>query len=484
MRRLTFALLFILLTCFCAGASAENWVDDWFDNAIATGSGPGMVKGSARKYYSAGYGSIRWKTAVDYPISIGLPSVRFGCGGVDIFLGSMDLMNFDYLVSRMKNIMYTAGAFAFQYALSRLNPKANQIIQALDSAANFLNQLQLDECRAGKAVAAVVMSPFSKEAADDMGTLVAETKQALGIKGSWTEIVDSWKKDLTSGKTSSKIKPDEQSQIENGCPDEMNSFISTVSTDGIAKWLAQKGVITADFVPVIRGIAGDVTVSKAGEAFLISPCRQDFADIVEALLRGQLNQCTDVGGLRCTCAVFEQGKEITKKVRQRIADYLSKLPQRPKNLSDNDLVVFLNAIHRYPVYDVLKMAYQSGVSSSTVSEDSAVVKCAAYFYGTGLLANALSEAIKVEKMIDQWKAWCSNSSDVGRCKYCGSGIMQSLDKTIHRYTQKLRTILYDQLEVQNLASRSEACLQLEKNMTVLNRLSEIEQKYSLPARLK
>jgi len=484
MRSLTLALLFVLLTSFCARAS---WVDDWFNNATITGAGPGMIKGSARRYYDIGYGSIRWKTGVDYPISIQLPSVRFGCGGIDIFLGSMDLMNFDYLVSRMKNIMYTAGAFAFQYALSRLNPKANQIIQALDSAANFLNQLQLDECKAGKAIAAVVMSPFSKEAAEDMGTLIAEVKQTLGIKGSWTETVDSWKKNLPAGKTSSKINSTEQSQIENGCPAEMNNFISTVSTGGMVGWLAQKGVITADFVPVIRGIAGDVTVSKAGEAFLIRPCRQDFSDVVDALLRGQLNQCTTINGVSCTCAAFADGKKITTKVRQKISEYLNKLPEKPKKAGgelSNEAKVFLKTIYRYPVYDVLKMAYQTGISPATITEDSAVVRCAAYFYGTGLLANALSEAIKVEKMIDQWKAWCSNSSDVGRCVYCGSGVIQSLDKTIHRYTEKLRAILYDQLEVQNLASRSEACLQLERTMTILNRLTEIEQRYTLPARLR
>ena len=157
MRKILALIVFASLL-ICVPAHARTWVDDWFDNAVATSSGPGMVNGSARNYYSAGYGSVRWQTGVDYPISVGLPQVRFGCGGVDIFLGSMDLMDFDYLVSRLKNMMYSAGAFAFQYALSRLNPKANQILQSLDATANFLNSLQLDECRAGKAIAAVMMN--------------------------------------------------------------------------------------------------------------------------------------------------------------------------------------------------------------------------------------------------------------------------------------------------------------------------------------
>ena len=485
MKRL-FTLSAVLTVLILPALCSADWVDSWFSNAIATGTGPGMIKGSARNYYGLGYGSIRWQTGVDYPISIGLPSVRFGCGGVDIFLGSMDLMNFDYLVSRLKNIMYSAGAFAFQYALSRLNPKANQILQALDATANFLNGLQLDECRAGKAVAVKLLSTFSKEAANDLSADKVSIEQALGIGGSWQELKDRWKQALAAGQTSKKIGNADIQRKQAGCPAEMNSFWLSGS---VLAYLARRGVIPQNFIPVIRGIAGDVIVNRnSGTVIKISGCSQNRGDLVAALLAGQLKSCTGVSLGRCACQQFTQGRNIRKRVRQAITAYLQSLPRKPKNYAEtgrqHDEYVIINTISQYPVYDILKMAYQTGVSPTEISSDSNVVECSSYFFAAGMLQNILSEAFRVEKMIAQWKSWCSRASDVGRCMYCDSTVINELEREIKEYRQDLFDILYRQLQVQNLAEKSDACLQLEKTVTVLNRLSNLEKRYSMSGRMR
>ncbi len=489
MRKLfIFSVLLIVLSIPCI--SHADWVDNWFNNAVATGTGPGMIRGSARNYYGLGYGTMRWQTGVDYPISIGLPSVSFGCGGVDIFLGSMDLMNFDYLVSRLKNIMYSAGAFAFEYALSRLNSKANQILQALDATADSLNQLQLDECKAGKAIAVKLMSPFSKEAAADLGTEQASIKQALGIDSNWHDIWNKWKSSLHKGQTSKQVnEADIQSQQE-GCPLAMDDFFSN-GKGSVIMYLAWKLLIPQDFVSVIRGVAGDVIVDKnSGAVIRVIPCSQEKGDFISLLLDGKLRACTDISRDRCICSAFTSGAKIREKVQNAITGYLNNLPKKPSVYPYNNgsqstqEYVIINNIKQYPVYDILKMAYQTGVNPSEISSDSNLVQCSAYFFSAGMLQNILTEAFKINKMVSQWKTWCSHANDVARCKYCDSNVISELEKAINSYKYDLSEILYKQLQVQNLAQKSEACLQLEKTVTLLDKLSNLEKRYSIPVRVK
>jgi len=473
-----FTALLIFALIFSTYTHAGTWVDNWFDNATTvTTGGPGMIHSSSRDYYSAGYGSIRWQTSVDYPISIGMPQVRFGCGGVDIFLGSMDLMNFDYLVSRLKNIMYSAGAFAFQYALSRLNPKANQILQALDSTANFLNNLQLDECRAGKAIAMKIMSPFSPEAASDLGTQKALLEQVLGIEGSWEEVKKKWEQALGSGKTSSTATQTDINRALAGCPAEL----TTIANDRyFLEHLAKKGLILSNFVPLVRGLLGDIYVdSKSGHTFYVEPCPQKVWGIVQAVSSGDIQKCSSVSNMKCSCSNFTEGKDLKTKVRGYLAQYLNNLYTGKRPGKNDKSVTFMNALIYYPVYTLMKMAYQTGVNAALITTNSRLVECATQFYAAGLLTNALSQAQRLSKMIDEWKAACSKSPDIGRCLYCKSDRFKEMQNAVNRFVKKAEEHLYNNLDYIQMAKRSDACMSLEKSVTLLGKLSRIEQRYSL-----
>ena len=480
MKKITLILLLFMLL-FSSNSIAGTWVDNWLSHAVltATYGTPSAIKGASRNYYSLGYGSIRWQTGVDYPVSIGLPQVRFGCGGVDIFLGSMDLMGFDYLVSRLKNIMYSAGAFAFQYALSRLNPKANQILQALDATANFLNSLQLDECRAGKAIAAVLMKPFSQEAAEAFGTKKALLEQTLGIEGSWKEVVDKWKQALGSGKTSSSATYADINRALSGCPADLRQI---ANDRYFLSHLARKGLILNEFVPLVRGLLGDIYVDRnSGNVFFVEPCPQRVWGIVDAIADGEVLKCTAVSGGRCLCSQFTEGRNLKTRVRQYLTQYLSKLYGKSKASSTDKPIVFMASLVHYPVYDLLKMAYQVGIDSSVISTNSMLVECATQFYAAGLLTNALSQAERLSKMITEWKAACSRA-DVGRCLFCESGKLDQMQKAVNRFVKIAQRWLYDNFDYIQMAKRSEACMNLEKTMLVLNRLSQVEQLYSLRMR--
>jgi conjugative transfer pilus assembly protein TraH len=68
-------------------AQAQSWAETWFDNV--TYSSPGSFEDQTRGYLTAGGMSGRVDVHNDYLMSVTLPKVRAGCGGIDMFLGGI-----------------------------------------------------------------------------------------------------------------------------------------------------------------------------------------------------------------------------------------------------------------------------------------------------------------------------------------------------------------------------------------------------------
>src|SRR3546814_19332562 len=80
-------------------------------------------------------------------MSVSLRKGRAGCGGIDMFLGGMSFLDPDYLVQKLESILQAAPAVAFQYLLETLDEKMGNIISKMEAATNFLNSIQVNDCR-------------------------------------------------------------------------------------------------------------------------------------------------------------------------------------------------------------------------------------------------------------------------------------------------------------------------------------------------
>lgn len=76
----TIALFFFLPTI----ASAA-WVDDWLQQKTTTS--PNYFSGQQRGYYSGGSFNARWPNTTSYPVTVEMPRIKSGCGGIDVFTG-------------------------------------------------------------------------------------------------------------------------------------------------------------------------------------------------------------------------------------------------------------------------------------------------------------------------------------------------------------------------------------------------------------
>src|SRR6202008_664397 len=118
-------------------AAAQSWAESWFDNV--TYSSPGSFEDQTRGYLTAGGMSGRVDVHNDYLLSLSLPKVKAGCGGIDMFLGGMSFPDPEYLVQKLESILQAAPAVAFQYLLETLDEKMGNIISKMEAATNFLN---------------------------------------------------------------------------------------------------------------------------------------------------------------------------------------------------------------------------------------------------------------------------------------------------------------------------------------------------------
>jgi conjugative transfer pilus assembly protein TraH len=155
MKRLaTFFLAPILSICLSLTAQAEDWVDDWFNQS--TYSRPNTYNTQRRGYVTGGNLSLRYQQSADHLVNISLPRFKKGCGGIDLFMGSMNYLDADRLEEKFNTIMSAGLAtYAFDLALNVLCEPCAKELKSLEAIVDRINQLQLDDCKATKAVVAI-----------------------------------------------------------------------------------------------------------------------------------------------------------------------------------------------------------------------------------------------------------------------------------------------------------------------------------------
>jgi len=169
-RRLrTLVVVVLAFTFLFSAVSYANWQDDWISSYSS--SGPSYIQGNQRGYYSGGSFSARWPSSNDSLLSVSLPRLKVGCGGIDMFTGGMSFLNVNYLVQKLQNIMSAAPAAAFDLALKTLAPQVSATIKELEAIADRLNGLQLNDCKASKALVATIASPFAPDGSKMQGDL-------------------------------------------------------------------------------------------------------------------------------------------------------------------------------------------------------------------------------------------------------------------------------------------------------------------------
>jgi len=119
----------------------------------ASSSNAGAYYSQSRGYLVGGSLTARAPTKYASPLTIQLPDMKAGCGGIDMFFGGFQFIN----AEEFKRFLQAAGTaaigYAFHMALQAVCPTCDETLKALRKFANEVNQFGLDSCTAGRMIA-------------------------------------------------------------------------------------------------------------------------------------------------------------------------------------------------------------------------------------------------------------------------------------------------------------------------------------------
>ena len=282
----------------------DHFIDDWISQKVVTN--PSSFESQKRNFYSGGGVSLRWDQSKDYLVSITKPGYSRGCGGIDAFLGGISFLDADYLVEKLNKIMHQYGAtFAFNLALATIAEPIEDQITKLEGIITRLNSVQLDDCKAQKALLATTDVDdfykhgisFEKEAlveyAKETGAIdvFEEANKLFDKTGSST--VENISAAIEDPKTKEPItKYDQISE----CPKPMIDIFFTPGS--IINNLTTVRSIGGGYVELIRAMIGDVNISESLDYTYVEPCTEMKPQDLESFYRGDVFKRT-LDGDKC-----------------------------------------------------------------------------------------------------------------------------------------------------------------------------------------
>lgn len=288
----------LVITMIILLMAGSTWADDWIDNWIqqATTSGPNMFESQKRGYASAGSLSLRFRNEDDYLVSFAPPRFRAGCGGIDMFLGSFSYLDEEYLLEKLERIIEGGTAtFIYDIAMSVLSEPIQKSMKSLEAIVDRLNQLQIDDCKAAKGVAAYLKSTTSGE---DQSEALQKFLVESGISEFYQASQDEYNEENTDQvREGSGVTIEEMTS---GCPEEMQRVFFT---DGsLLANVAEENDIPESQTLIMSALVGDVII-EGGRYSVLGPCYNDPGD-ADALIYGDLytrnasNECEALGQIR------------------------------------------------------------------------------------------------------------------------------------------------------------------------------------------
>ena len=120
--------------------------------ALGNVTTPGAFRGQAMNLYTGGSLMMR-APGRNYPlVNAQLPSLRAGCGGIDLFGGAFSFINKQQFVALLQNIGSNAVGYAFKLALQSISPDIDKLLTELQDQINKINAMNINSCEAAQSL--------------------------------------------------------------------------------------------------------------------------------------------------------------------------------------------------------------------------------------------------------------------------------------------------------------------------------------------
>lgn len=135
-----------------ASADVNGDMNNFFNKLgfASNTSQPQVWQGQAAGYASGGSLYARTQVKTIQLVSMTLPDINAGCGGIDAYLGSFSFINSEQLQRFGKQIMSNAAGYFFDLALQTTVPEIKTAKDFLQKMASDINSMNLSSCRAAQ----------------------------------------------------------------------------------------------------------------------------------------------------------------------------------------------------------------------------------------------------------------------------------------------------------------------------------------------
>ncbi len=142
----------LLVATFTSRADVNGSLGSFFDGlGYANVTNPSSFKGQTANYYSGGSLFVRTPVTNAQLVSMTVPKISAGCGGIDMFMGGFSHINSSQITQLGKSIVANALPFGVDLALQTWAPQIKQIRDNLQAIADkYLNQ-SINSCETAQA---------------------------------------------------------------------------------------------------------------------------------------------------------------------------------------------------------------------------------------------------------------------------------------------------------------------------------------------
>jgi len=146
------ACIFMLPSLAMAGNGLQAQMDKLF-NEMSSSTAPGVYESQRRGVLAGGRNTVKTRIFEENLVSFAPPSWKAGCGGVDLFGGSLSFINADQIVQLLRSVAANAKGYAFQLALDNVFPDGAKWIENFQKKVQALNQHLGNSCQLAQGIA-------------------------------------------------------------------------------------------------------------------------------------------------------------------------------------------------------------------------------------------------------------------------------------------------------------------------------------------
>jgi conjugative transfer pilus assembly protein TraH len=296
---------------------------------------PDVIKDQQAGFMTGGSMTIRGNVSNTQLAWLQLPSLKAGCGGIDLFGGGFGYINSAQITSLIKNIAQNASAYATYLAIDQLSPEMGNINKGLEAAARFINSQNINSCQMA---ASMVAGAFPKTEQSERLACQARNMGSNAVSDFFTS------RYKCSSDEVSKTNKEKKGTYD------LDTLLGT-EYNLVWKALKDKGINDKTTISLLMSISGTY-ISRLNGGRIVSDFKPSLAtrsELIEAVMHGEdttpLYSCKDSECLvvetvksRITQEVSLVGKieslieSIAYKIRSETAGNFEKLTPEEENL--------------------------------------------------------------------------------------------------------------------------------------------------------